>query len=67
VKVASFDNAAELCDPLVAREPLQPPDALHAVAFVELQVRVVGPPLGTVVGSAVRTAVGTTFTVTDAV
>jgi hypothetical protein len=44
--------------PLVATEPLQPPDALHAVAFAEDQVRVDMPPLATVVGEADNVTVG---------
>jgi hypothetical protein len=49
-----------------------PADAVHAVALVEDQVRVDAPPLATVVGFAVREAVGTggggpdTVTVADA-
>jgi hypothetical protein len=38
--------------PLVFSAPLQPPDAVQAVAFVEVQVRVVAPPLATVIGLA---------------
>jgi len=39
-------------DPLVAMEPLQPPDAVHAVVSVELQVRVALLPMTAVVGEA---------------
>jgi hypothetical protein len=38
--------------------PLQPPDAVHDVALVELQVRVDVPPLAIVVGFAVSMTVG---------
>jgi hypothetical protein len=44
--------------PLAGRAPLQAPDALHAVAFVELHVSVEAPPLTTVVGAALSVAVG---------
>ena len=40
------------CEPLVATEPLQPPDAVHAAASIELQVSVAVPPVATVVGEA---------------
>jgi hypothetical protein len=43
--------------------PLQPPDAVQAVALVELQLNVAAPPLGTTVGDAVNVAEGTTLTV----
>src|SRR5579871_4654410 len=41
-----------------------PADAVHAVAFVELQVTVVVEPLATATGDTVTIAVGTMFTVT---
>jgi hypothetical protein len=44
--------------PLVALAPLQPPEAVHAVALVLLQVRVDVPPDATLVGFAVRSTVG---------
>ena len=44
--------------PLSARVPLQPPDAVHEVAPVALQVSVEAPPPGTVGGAAVIVAVG---------
>ena len=44
--------------PLVASAPLQPPDAVHDVALVELQVSVEAPPLLTEVCAAPRDAVG---------
>jgi hypothetical protein len=45
--------------PLADSAPLQPPAAVHAVALVELHVRVEVPPEATVVGFAVKVAVGT--------
>jgi hypothetical protein len=44
--------------PLVATGPLQPPEAVHAVALLELQVSVDIPPLATVAGDADRVTVG---------
>ena len=44
--------------PLVALAPLQPPVAVHEVAFVELHVSVDAPPLLTEVGAALKDAVG---------
>jgi hypothetical protein len=44
--------------PLVATAPLQAPEAVHAVASVELQVKVELAPLATVVGAAVNVTVG---------
>lgn len=44
--------------PLVALMPLQPPDAVHVVAFVELHVSVDAPPLAIEVGAALMVAVG---------
>ena len=63
-------SAAVVCVPLAARVPLQPPDAVHAVALVELQVSVEVAPLATDVGDAVSVTVGVgavTVTVADAV
>jgi hypothetical protein len=48
--------------------PDQPPEAVHAVAFVELQLKVDVPPLFTVLGLAVSVTVGVavvTVTVAD--
>ena len=50
--------APVLCVPLVALLPPQPPDAVHEVAFVELQVSVDAVPLAIEVGAAPRDAVG---------
>ena len=47
-----------LCVPAVALVPLQPPDAVHDVAFVELHVRLLLPPLLTLVGDADNVTVG---------
>ena len=44
--------------PLVALAPLQPPVAVHEVAFVEFHVSVDAPPLLTEVGAALKDAVG---------
>jgi hypothetical protein len=44
--------------------PLQPPEAVHDVALVEVQVSVEDPPLATAVGLAISVAVGTGLTVT---
>jgi hypothetical protein len=53
--------------PLIASEPLQPPDAGQEVAFVDDQVRVEAASLATVVGLADRVTVGAgAFTVTAA-
>ncbi|HEY6482042.1 MAG TPA: hypothetical protein VIY54_00790 [Steroidobacteraceae bacterium] len=60
-------SAAELRVPLLASEPLQPPEAAQEVAFVELHVSVVAVPVETVVGLADKVAVGTMLTVTVAV
>ena len=62
-------SAPVLLLPLVARAPLQPPEAVQPVALVELQLSVDEPPLGTTLGLADRDAVGTgaTVTVADAV
>ena len=68
VQVSEYDvvavRAPVLWLPLVASAPLQPPDAVHDVASVELQVSVEVPPLATVVGAALRDAVGCVIGVT---
>lgn len=51
-------NAPVLALPETDFEPLQPPDAVHEVAFVELQVSVLLPPLATLVGDADSETVG---------
>jgi hypothetical protein len=45
-------------EPLVAREPVQPPVAVQAVALVDDQFRVEVPPLATLVGLALNETVG---------
>jgi hypothetical protein len=56
-------NAPVLRVPLAARLPLHPPEAVHAVAFVELQFKTAAAPGATVAGLAVSTTPGATFTV----
>jgi hypothetical protein len=56
-----------LCVPLVAFVPLQLPEAVHEVAFVELHVSVDAAPLATDVGFALSVAVALDATVTVAV
>ena len=46
------------CDPLVARFPDQPLEAVQEVAFVEDQLRVVLPPLATLLAAALNVTVG---------
>jgi hypothetical protein len=68
VKLVVAVSALVLLDPLVDWLPLQPPDAMHDVALVEDQVKLVAAPLFTVLGPALRTMVGAalvTETVTD--
>jgi hypothetical protein len=50
--------------PLGASAPLHPPDAVQAVALVELHVKVDAAPLATAVGAALSMTVGTEMTVT---
>jgi len=57
-------SAPELLLPLGASEPLQPPEPVHPVAFVELHVSVLVPPVPTEIGAAVKLAVGTILTET---
>ena len=52
------------CVPLAAFEPLQPPEAVHDVALVELQVNIELLPLAIDVGLAVSVAVGARAVVT---
>jgi hypothetical protein len=66
--VAAAVRAAVGAVPLVGSEPLQLPEPVHVVAFVELQVKEDVPPLATLVGFAVRVTVGAGWvTVTSAV
>ena len=48
-----------LCEPLVALVPLQPPEAVHEVALVELHVSMEAPPMAMDVGFAVSVTVAT--------
>jgi hypothetical protein len=61
-------SAAVFCEPLVASEPLQPPDAAQEVASVEDHVNVEAAPLASVLGVAPKltVAVGVAATVTVA-
>ena len=54
-----LDRAAVDQVPAVATAPCQPPEAVQAVAFVELQRRLEVPPAATVVGEADMMIVGT--------
>jgi hypothetical protein len=47
-----------VCEPAVASEPLQPPEAVQAVALVDDQVNADVAPLFTVVGFAVKVTAG---------
>ncbi|HWX30516.1 MAG TPA: hypothetical protein VNZ53_24120 [Steroidobacteraceae bacterium] len=70
LQVSEYDVVAVMAPvlrlPLVGNAPLQPPEAVHAVALVELQVSVEAPPEATRVGFAVNVAVGAAGTVTVA-
>jgi hypothetical protein len=58
VKVVAALSAGVVKVPLVGSVPLQPPDAVHAVAFVELQLRVAVPPVSTLIVSAFSATLG---------
>jgi len=58
VKVALAVSAPVDCEPLVALPPDQPPDAVHAVAFVVDQLKVELLPLTVELGLAARLTVG---------
>ena len=60
-------SAPVFCVPLVDLVPLQPPEAVHEVALVELHVSVEAPPLATEAGFAASVTVGVGITVTVAV
>lgn len=51
-------RAGVVCEPAVASAPLQPPEAVHAVALVEDQVNADVAPLLMVAGFAVRVTAG---------
>jgi hypothetical protein len=59
-------SAAVAADPLVARDPSQPPEAVQEVALVDDQFSVVFAPVSTDPGLAARLTVGAAF-VTDTV
>jgi hypothetical protein len=64
------DTAAVDCEPVRPLEPLQPPDAVQAVALVLDQVSVEEAPAFTVLGVAVSVTIGAlleTVTVADCV
>jgi len=58
VKLVAVVSVPVLWLPAVALAPLQPPEAVHAVAFVDDHVNVLLPPLATDVGDAVNVTVG---------
>jgi hypothetical protein len=58
VNVALALSPPVLCVPAVVFVPVQPPDAVHVVALVDVQVSVLLEPLLTVVGTAVSVTVG---------
>jgi hypothetical protein len=66
--VALAVKAPVACDPLVALDPDQAPEAVQEVALVDDHVRLDVPPLAIVLGLACRvtTAVGVAVTVTVA-
>ena len=57
-KLALAVSGPTLCEPVVDLLPDQPPDAVHDVAFVADQVKVLLPPLDTLVGLAVSVVTG---------
>ena len=65
-KLPLADSAPELCVPDVALLPVQLPDAVQLVAFVELHVSVDEPCAATVVGDALKVTVGAGAIVTVA-
>jgi hypothetical protein len=58
VKLVALVRAPVLWLPAVALAPLQPPEPVHDVAFVEVHVKELLPPLATLVGAAVNVTVG---------
>lgn len=61
VKLVVVARGPVLAVPLAARVPLQPPVAVQAVAFAELQINEAALPAATAAGLAVSVAVGTTL------
>lgn len=70
VQVSEYDvavfNPAVAWLPLTPTEPLQPPDAIHAVALLEVHVNVAALPAATAVGNADRFTEGSGMSVTAA-
>lgn len=62
-KVLLADNGPTCCDPDVALPPLQAPEAVQAVAPVDVQVTVAEPPAVTLAGLAAIDTVGRGATV----
>ena len=58
LKLVVAANAPVALLPLVATVPLQPPEAVHDVALVELQLRVAALPEAMLVGDALSATVG---------
>jgi hypothetical protein len=52
------DSTPVVCEPLSALLPLQPPDAVQAVAFAAVQLSVELVPLATELGAALMETVG---------
>ena len=71
LQVSEYDEFAVMAPvlrvPLLGNAPLQAPEAVHAVALVELHISVEAPPAATIAGFTVRVAVGAAATVTVAV
>ncbi len=67
VKVVVVASAPVDVEPLSARAPLHPPEAVHDVASVDDHVRVVLPPAAIVVDAAFKVVVGATTTVIEPV
>jgi hypothetical protein len=57
-------TAPVVCEPLTPSEPVQPPEAVHDVAWVELHVNVELPPGAITEGRTESVAVGAGFGVT---
>src|SRR3954468_7282620 len=64
VKVVAVVSALLVALPLVAFDPDQPPDAVHAVALVLVHVSCVVPPLATLAGDTLKLTVGAPMRVT---
>jgi hypothetical protein len=60
-------SAPLVWEPLIALLPDQPPEAVHAVALLEVQVRVALLPLATVLGLALMLTVTVGFALTETV